>query len=92
VGLAVEKRMSFFLRGNMMLMAVLLNAVLFVRVMEPSPLSLRQFVLNDPVNRISVVAVLHGILEVLAEVLGIWTVVSSRLQSPSQYCTRRRKE
>lgn len=89
--LILKKRRNYFLHGATMMIAAILNAVSFILVMGPSFLDLKQFVVNYPLNRLSMVAMAHGILGAVAEILAIWIIVSWRLRSSTRYCARKRK-
>ena len=87
----LKKRGRFFLHGGSMLVAVILNAVSFVLVMGPSLRDKRTLIADFPLSRLPMVIVVHAILGSIAEILGIWVVVSWRLRSGTQHCARKRK-
>ena len=87
----LNKKRKYFLHGSMMMIAAILNAFSFILVMGPSLLNLGQFVVNYPLSRLSVVAMMHGIFGAIAEILAIWVVISWRLRSSTKYCVRKRK-
>jgi len=91
VSLVLKKKRNYFLHGSTMMIAAILNAFSFILVMGPSLLNLEKFVVNYPLSRLSVVAMAHGILGAIAEILAIWVVISWRLRSSTKYCVRKRK-
>jgi len=91
VSLVLKKKRNYFLHGSTMMIAAILNAFSFILVMGPSLLDLGELVVNYPLNRLSMVAMVHGILGAIAEILAIWIVVSWRLRSSTKYCVRKRK-
>jgi uncharacterized membrane protein YozB (DUF420 family) len=91
ISFVFSKRGRFLVHGIMMLVAVVLNIFSFLWVMEPSLLSLEQFILGHPVNRISLVTMAHGILGVTVEILGVWLVASWGLRKSTASCVRKRR-
>jgi len=89
--LLLKKKRNYFLHGSTMMIVAILNAFSFILVMGPSLLNLGQFVANYPLSRLSVVAIAHGFLGAIAEILAIWVVISWRLRSSTKYCVRKRK-
>ncbi len=89
--LVFKKRRNYFLHGSTMMIAAILNAFSFILVMGPSLFDLGQFVVSYPLDRLSMVAMAHGILGAMAEVLAIWVLASWRLRSSTKYCARKRK-
>jgi uncharacterized membrane protein YozB (DUF420 family) len=85
------KKRRFWVHGVMMLVAVVLNAFSFLWVMEPSFLSLEQFIISHPVNRISLATMAHGVLGATVEILGVWLVVSWGLRKSTACCVRKRR-
>jgi uncharacterized membrane protein YozB (DUF420 family) len=91
VGFAFSKRGRFLVHGSIMLVAIALNAASFILVMGPSFLSLIQLVAEQPLNRISIATMAHGILGAIAEVLGIYMVAFWGLRRSVGNCARRRR-
>lgn len=85
------KKRRFWVHGVMMLIAVVLNAFSFLWVMEPSLLSLEQFITSHPVNRTSLVTMAHGVLGAMVEILSVWFVVSWGLRKSTASCVRKRR-
>ncbi len=73
-----------------MLIATSLNAFSIMLVMWPSFLNLTSLVVDNPLNPVSVVAVTHGILGAVAEILAISVLTSWRLRRSTRYCARKR--
>jgi len=87
----LKKKRNFPLHGSMMAIAVVLNFISFLLVMGPSLIGLQEFVLSKPLNILSIVTLLHASFGALAEVFGVWTVISWRLHSPVKYCMSKKK-
>jgi len=81
VGLKVRKK--FRQHGITMLIAVVLHTITILAVMIPSFGAISS---GDFPVVISTIASVHGILGILAEVLGVWIVASWRLRRSLQYC------
>ncbi len=89
--LLLKNRRKFFLHGSTMMIAVILNALSLIMVMGPSLLDLRQSVINRPISTISLATLTHVSLGTLAEILGVWVILSWRLRSSIQHCVRKKK-
>jgi uncharacterized membrane protein YozB (DUF420 family) len=87
VGLGLKQKGKFAFHGSTMLVAVVLNAVSFFWVMWPAFLGYDYSVLNHPVK---IVSLIHGVLGGVAEVLGVFLVVSWGVQRKVQSCIRRK--
>ena len=87
----LKKKRNFPLHGSMMAIAVILNFISFLLVMGPSLIGLQEFVLNKPLNILSMITLLHASFGALAEVFGIWIVISWRLHSSVKYCMSKKK-
>ncbi len=88
--LIFKKRRIYLLHGSIMLIATSLNAFSIMLVMWPSFLNLTSLVVDNPLNPVSVVAVTHGILGAVAEILAISVLTSWRLRRSTRYCARKR--
>jgi uncharacterized membrane protein YozB (DUF420 family) len=89
--LVLKKRGNFLLHGSIVMVATILNAFSFILVMGPSLLNLEQFVVNQPLNIISMVTMAHASFGTIVEILAVWVVVSWRLRSSTRHCVRKRK-
>jgi uncharacterized membrane protein YozB (DUF420 family) len=90
VGFGLKQRGKFVAHGSTMLIAVVLNAVSFLLAMGPSFFSLSGFISEQPTHVLSVAVIIHGILGAIAEILGIYLVVSWGLRKSVQSCQRRK--
>jgi uncharacterized membrane protein YozB (DUF420 family) len=88
--LVFKKKRRYFLHGATMLVAVVLNVSSFLLVMLPSLLSLA-IIETQPLNVISVVALVHACVGALCVILGAGVVASWHLQSSTQGCVKRRR-
>jgi uncharacterized membrane protein YozB (DUF420 family) len=91
VAFALKKMRKYLLHGWMMLVGVVLNALSFVLIMVPSFSNMREFILANALNRISLVTLAHGVLGGIAEVLGVILIAYWHLQSSTKNCVRRKK-
>jgi len=89
--LAFKKRRKFFLHGVTMIAAVTLNALSFILIMGPSFFGLGSFILTQTLDMISIVTMIHGVFGAVAEILGLWVVVSWRLQQSIQKCVKKKR-
>jgi uncharacterized membrane protein YozB (DUF420 family) len=90
VGLALNRRRKYFWHGIAMLVALVLNLGAFLLVMGPSLLALEPSIVISPLNRISIVAIVHGTLGGVTEILGIWIVGSWHGRRSTQSCARKK--
>jgi uncharacterized membrane protein YozB (DUF420 family) len=90
VGFGLKQRGKFVAHGSTMLIAVVLSAVSFLLAMGPSFFSLSGFISEQPTHVLSVAVIIHGILGAIAEILGIYLVVSWGLRKSVQSCQRKR--
>jgi uncharacterized membrane protein YozB (DUF420 family) len=91
VSIVLKRKSKLFADGTAMLVAVILNTVSFLLIMGPSLLNLEQFVVEQPLDRLSMVALAHAAFGSVAEILGIWIVASWHLQASTQNCTGKKK-
>jgi hypothetical protein len=84
------KRMNRFRQhGITMLTAVILHIIMMLAVMLPSfVLGVIPLILANTSAVVTVVGPLHGIMGIIAAVLGVWIVASWRLRASLQYCGR----
>jgi hypothetical protein len=82
------KRMKKFRQhGIAMLIAVILHTITVLAVMLPSFVSaVIPLILANTSAVVTVVAPLHGVMGIIAAVLGVWIVASWRLRASLQYC------
>jgi uncharacterized membrane protein YozB (DUF420 family) len=70
VSLILKKRRSYVMHGNIMLLAVIMNAVALFAHMGPSLIWL-----PDEPSFVTVLGIIHAIIGTTAEVLGIWITI-----------------
>lgn len=83
VSLGLKGKKKFREHGITMLIAVVLHSISIFAVMVPSFLVIPSVDISAAVSAITYV---HGIAGILAEVCGVWIVVSWRLRTSLQYC------
>jgi len=91
VSMALKRKGKLFAHGTTMLVAVILNTASFFLVMGPSLLNLEQLVVDQPLDRLSMVTLAHAAFGSVAEILGIWIVASWHLQTSTQNCAGKKK-
>lgn len=92
VSMFTLKRGRHFTRhGILMASAVVLNFISFLVVMGPSILGLQSFIVARPSHILSIATVIHASTGTIAEVIGVYLVVSWRLASSIQRCVRRKR-
>ena len=87
-GLWLKAKKKFRQHGIVMLVAVVLHTITILAVMFPS---FRAIMTGDVPILISTITSIHGVLGIVAEVLGIWIVASWRLRTSLQYCMPKKK-
>lgn len=80
-GIGVKWRKKFHLHGILMLIAVVLNLFSFFLTMLPSLLRM-EIIIAQPLQTISIMALIHSTVGLVAMILGLWLVGSWHLQSP----------
>jgi hypothetical protein len=90
VSLGLKLGGKYFWHGVLMLLALILHTASIFVVMAPSLMALARPILNFPLNRLSVVVMLHVAFGVLAEVMAIWLVGAWHLQPDASPCVRRK--
>jgi hypothetical protein len=88
VGLGLKSKKKFHQHGILMLTAVVLHTITILVVMIPS---FRVIASGEFPALVSAVTYVHGIAGVLAELLGVWIVVTWRLRTSLQYCAPKKK-
>jgi uncharacterized membrane protein YozB (DUF420 family) len=91
VGFMLKQRRKYFLHGVLMLVAVIMNALSFFLIMGPSLFSMREFVADYTLDRLSIVTVVHVAFGATAEILAAAIVVLWHLQKSTQACVRRKR-
>ena len=88
VSLGLKWKKRFREHGVTMLIAVVLHSISIFSVMVPffGVITLGDF---SPV--VSAITFFHGIAGIIAEVLGVWIIVSWRLRKSLQYCFPKKK-
>ena len=87
-GYGLKAKKKFRQHGIVMLVAVVLHTITILAVMFPS---FRAIMTGDVPILISTITSIHGVLGIVAEVLGIWIVASWRLRTSLQYCMPKKK-
>jgi uncharacterized membrane protein YozB (DUF420 family) len=91
LGMVLKRRKKLFAHGSTMLVALILNAFSFLLVMGPSLLNLEQLLVEQPLDRLSMVTMAHAAFGSAAEILGIWVVASWHLQASTRNCAGKKK-
>ena len=89
-GYLLKLKGKFILHGTLMFVAVILNIVSFILVMGPSILGF-EIIVVDPLNFISVIAVVHGVIGGIALISGAVLVFSWHLQKSFKSCLKRKR-
>ena len=85
----LERMKKFRQHGIAMLVAVILHIIVILWVMLPSfLLGVIPLILENSSALVTMVAPLHGIMGIIAAVLGVWIVATWRLRASLQYCGR----
>jgi hypothetical protein len=91
LGIILARKKSFIWHGNTMLVAVIINGLLFISHMGPAFVS----VLREGTSKLDIVTLLgmaHGVVGAAAELLGIWLVgMWAFVWSGTAYCSRKKK-
>jgi uncharacterized membrane protein YozB (DUF420 family) len=90
VSLSLKQRRKYLAHGMTMSIAVVLNALSFLLMMLPSLLNM-EIVKTEPFRSVSIAAIAHASLGVVAVFLALWLVASWHFQSSTQNCVRRKK-
>ena len=88
-GIGVKWKKKFQLHGILMLFAVILNLITFFLTMFPSLLRM-EIIAIQPFQTISIMAIIHSSVGLVAIFLGLWLVGSWHLQSP-RTCFKNKK-
>jgi hypothetical protein len=91
-GYWLKSMKKFRQHGITMLTAVILHVIMILAVMLPSlVLGVIPLILANTSIVVTIVAPLHGIMGIIAAVLGVWIVASWRLRASLQYCIPKKK-
>jgi uncharacterized membrane protein YozB (DUF420 family) len=90
-GYSLKRMKKFRQHGMTMLVAVVLHIITILAVMLPSLATVIPLVHSNTSTVLTIVAPLHGIIGIIAAVLGVWIVTSWRLRAPVQYCAAKKK-
>jgi hypothetical protein len=92
-GYYLKSKLKFRKHGLTMTAAVVLHLSTVFFVMIPSLVAsvIPDYIVKAPLQIVSVVGIIHGILGVTAAALGIWLVASWRFQKSIQGCISRKK-
>lgn len=92
-GYMLKRRLQFRKHGIIMTTAVILHLSMVFSVMIPSLVLgvIPYYIVPFPLQIISVVTIIHGILGATTASLGVWLVASWRFQKSIQGCIRRKK-
>jgi hypothetical protein len=93
VGYIVKRRLKFRQHGIIMTTAVILHLSMVFYVMIPSLVwaVIPYYIVLAPLQVISVVAIIHGILGATTASLGVWLAASWHFQKSIEGCIRRKK-
>ena len=87
VSLVLKKKRRYVMHGNIMLLAVIMNAVVLLAHMGPSLIWL-----PDEPSFVTVFGIIHAIIGTTGEVLGIWITVPWGFgNSETMSCAKKRK-
>jgi len=87
VSLILKKKRNYNMHGNLMLLAVIMNAVVLLAHMGPSLIWL-----PDEPAFVTVLGIIHAIIGTTGEVLGIWITVPWGFgNSETRSCAKKRK-
>lgn len=89
-GFFLKFKRKYLLHGVLMFVAVVLNIVSFALVMGPSILGF-EIIVVQPLNYISVISVVHGVVGGIALILGVVLVFSWHLQRSFKNCLKRKR-
>ncbi len=90
VGIGMKWRKKLSLHGMIMLVAVILNLFSFVLIMLPSLLR-TEIIITQPLQAVSIVALIHSSVGLVVMILGIWLVASWHLQSSIKNCFKNKR-
>jgi uncharacterized membrane protein YozB (DUF420 family) len=86
-GYWLKQMKKFRQHGITMLTAVILHMIMVLAVMLPSfVLGVIPLILANSSAVVTIVVPLHGIMGIIAAVLGVWIVTQWRLHASLQYC------
>jgi hypothetical protein len=86
--LGLKSKKKFRQHGITMLIAVVLHTITILAVMIPS---FRLIASGEYPALVSTITYVHGIAGVIAEVFGVWIIVTWRLRTSIQYCAPKKK-
>jgi uncharacterized membrane protein YozB (DUF420 family) len=89
-GIGMKWRKKLSLHGMIMLVAVILNLFSFVLIMLPSLLR-TEIIITQPLQAVSIVALIHSSVGLVVMILGIWLVASWHLQSSIKNCFKNKR-
>jgi hypothetical protein len=91
LSVVLARKRKFIWHGNMMLIAVIIDGLLFISHMGPAFVS----VLREGMSRLDIVTLLgltHGVVSAVTELLGIWLVgMWAFVWSGTSYCSKKKK-
>jgi hypothetical protein len=91
LSVVLARKRKFIWHGNMMLIAVIIDGLLFISHMGPAFVS----VLREGMSRLDIVTLLgltHGVISAVTELLGIWLVgMWAFVWSGTSYCSKKKK-
>jgi uncharacterized membrane protein YozB (DUF420 family) len=92
VGYLLKRMKKYRQHGVTMLTALILHIIVIFTVMLPSlVIGVIPLILENNSFVVTIIAPLHGIMGIIALVLGIWIVASWRLRASLQYCMPKKK-
>lgn len=92
-GYMMKSRLNFRRHGIIMTSAVILHLSMVFYIMIPSFVLavIPEYIFQNPLQIVSVVAIIHGILGATTASLGVWLVGSWHFQKNIQGCINRKK-
>jgi len=91
VSLVMKRRKMIRAHGITMFLAVVVHSITILAVMIPSfSLGLTPYILENFAKPISIISISHGVIGLLAWLLGIWIVAAWHLSPSTQACYRKK--
>ena len=93
IGYIYKRKQKYRLHGLVMTSAVVIHLVAIFAIMVRSFVQaiIPEFILVNPVELVSIVSIIHGVLGATAAILGTWRVASWRLRKDLTGCINKRK-
>jgi uncharacterized membrane protein YozB (DUF420 family) len=93
VGYIYKRKQKYRLHGLVMTSAVVIHLVAIFAIMIRSFVQaiVPEFILVNPIELVSIVSLIHGVLGATAAILGTWRVVSWRFRKDLTGCINKKK-